>query len=82
MGDKFVQNPSGIHWAAYSDSALLESIKTIASELQSRAAARAAASSGAAEATSSSRQLPALEGSVKPALEDEKAVEKPRQEWY
>lgn len=82
MGDKFVQSPPGIHWAAYSDSALLASIKTIATEWQSRAAAREAASGGAVEATSSSKQLPALEGSVKPALEDEKKVEKPGLEWY
>ena len=40
MGDRSVSSPPGIHWAAYSDSALLQSIKTIADELQSRAASK------------------------------------------
>jgi len=82
MGDRRVGSPPGICWSAYSDTALLESIKTITNELQARAVARASAASGSGGAASISEPTPALEGSNRPAIENAKEMEKPRQEWY
>ena len=82
MGDRSVNSPPGICWAAYSDSALLQGIKTIATELQSRAAARASAAGETSGAARPAGQQ-SLEDSAKlPAVEDAKKMEEPRQEWY
>jgi len=85
MGDRSVSSPPGIHWAAYSDSALLQSIKTIADELQSRAAARAA---GVGQSWDAITDIPAAKAAAtpgqggKPSSTDEKKVAEPVQEWY
>ena len=82
MGDRPVSNPPGICWAAYSDEALLQSIKTIVSELKARAVARSFTGPLAIDtapvivADSSNR------GGRQPVARDEEAVEKPRQEWH
>ena len=82
MGDRVVKDPPGICWSAYSDAALLESIKTIATELQSRANARASGTGGAIESASATAQQPVVEGSNRLALKDEKEVAKTPLEWY
>jgi len=85
MGDRSVSSPPGIDWAAYSDSALLQSIKTIVDELQSRAAARAA---GVGQSWDAIVDIPAAKPATTPSLEDkpsstdEKKVAEPVQEWY
>lgn len=82
MGDRRVVDPPGICWAAYSDSALLQSIKTIASVLQARAEERAAA--GAPQTWDAIADIPAAvpRGETKPSGSDAQKVEKPVQEWY
>ena len=77
-----MSEPPGISWSAYSDSALLQSIKTIATELQARAAARAAA--GVGQSWDAITDVPAASPGVaqRAIADNEKAVEKPIQEWY
>ena len=82
MGDRPVSNPPGICWAAYSDEALLQSIKTIVSELQARAVARSCTGPLAIDTAPVTVADSSNWGEGQPVSRDEKAVEKPRQEWY
>ena len=82
MGDRSVSNPPGICWAAYSDEALLQSIKTIVSELQARAVARSFTGPLASDTAPLAVTDSSGRGGERPRSQDEKAVEKPVQEWY
>ena len=82
MGDRPVSNPPGICWAAYSDEAVLQSIKTIVSELQAPAVARSCTGPLAIDTAPVTVADSSNWGEGQPVSRDEKAVEKPRQEWY
>jgi len=82
MGDRPVSNPPGICWAAYSDEALLQSIKTIVSELQARAVARSFTGPLAFDTAPVTAADSSSRGERQPVERDEKAVEVPKQEWY
>ena len=82
MGDRTVSSPPGICWEAYSDEALLQSIKTIVSELQARAVARSFTGPLASDTAPLALADSSGRGGERPVARDEKAVEKPVQEWY